>query len=301
MNKIYPELVYSNKYLINIGQHVFPTQKYHLLYKRLLKEKVFSKESFIEPNPISLEEALLVHTKEYIEKLINAKLTLDDMMRLELPYSKELVKASFICAGGTKLASMHALNEGVGIHIGGGFHHAFIDHGEGFCVLNDIAIAIKSLKVARLIKKVLVIDCDVHQGNGTAAIFSDDKDVFTFSMHQENNYPFPKMKSCLDIGLEDGTSDEAYNDLLTSNISNILNNFKPDLVIYAAGADTYANDQLGGLNLSIEGLKKRDEIVYNFAKLNMIPIAVVLAGGYAVLVEDTVTIHYNTVRIFSNK
>jgi acetoin utilization deacetylase AcuC-like enzyme len=218
-------------------------------------------------------------------------------LRLELPYSRELVYASLLCVDGSILASRFALEDRIGIHLGGGFHHAFPDHGEGFCVFNDIAIAIKHVKKNGLIKKAMVIDCDLHQGNGTAFIFSGDKDVFTFSIHQEDNYPFPKPAGSLDIGLEDGAGDGRYLEELDKNIPGIIENFEPELIIYVAGADPYKEDQIGGLGLTIEGLKKRDEFVFAAANKAKVPICVVLAGGYAVKKEDTAKIHYNTVKL----
>lgn len=193
------------------------------------------------------------------------------------------------------MTSQIALKEKIAIHLGGGFHHAFADRGCGFCVFNDIAIAVARLKYEGLIKRALIIDCDLHQGNGTAEIFRDDESVFTFSMHQENNYPLIKPPSDIDIGLADGTGDREYLKVLEENIPHIIAKFKPHLILYVAGSDPYKFDQLGGLALSIEGLKKRDEFIFTCAQNNLVPIAVVLAGGYAVDLQDTVQIHFNTV------
>jgi len=222
-------------------------------------------------------------------------LTDEEVFRLELPYSKDLVNVSLLCCGGTILASEIALEDRLGIHIGGGFHHAFPDHGEGFCVLNDIAVAVKCMIKTAHVKKALIVDCDLHHGNGTAAIFSNDSDVFTFSIHQENNYPFFKPNSKFDIGLRDRASDKEYLTGLYENIPKIISDFKPNFLMYVAGADPYKDDQIGGLALTKEGLKKRDEFIYNQAINYDIPIAVVLAGGYAFREEDTVDIHYNTI------
>lgn len=290
-----PKLVYSKDYYVDIGQHLFPTIKYRFIYERLINEGGFKPADFIEPSPASDEDILLVHTKEYIEKLKNGTLSPMEIFTLELPYSEDLVEASYLCAGGTILAARTALEGGIGIHIGGGFHHAFPDHGEGFCVFNDIAIGIRRMQKDKRIKRALVIDCDLHQGNGTAYIFAKDEDVFTFSIHQENNYPFIKPKSNLDIGLHDRTRDDEYMNNLKRHIPNIISDFKPDLIIYVAGADPYREDMIGNLALSIEGLKKRDRFVFETAKNFGVPIASVLAGGYAQDYNDTVQIHYNTI------
>lgn len=292
-----PKIVYSKYYYVDIGQHVFPTIKYRLIYQKLIRISGFSPHDFIEPDPASDGDLLLVHTKEYIEKLKNGTLSPAEMFTLELPYSEALVKSSYLCVGGTILASKIALEEGIGIHIGGGFHHAFPDHGEGFCVFNDIAIGVKRMQKDRRIKRAFIVDCDLHQGNGTAFIFSNDEDVFTFSIHQENNYPFFKPRSDLDIGLRDMARDDEYIDNLKRDIPKIVSDFKPDLIIYVAGADPYKGDMIGNLGLSIEGLKKRDRFVFETARSYGVPVVCVLAGGYAQDYNDTVKIHYNTIKI----
>lgn len=291
-------IIHSKKYQLDIGLHVFPTEKYHLTYEKLLKEG-YSPQDFVSPNVASDEDILLVHTKEYVNKLKTGTLSPLEILTMEVPYSKALVEASWICVGGTILSAQYALEDGVGLHIGGGFHHAFPDHGEGFCVLNDVAVAIRRLKKDGMITKALVIDCDLHHGNGTASIFAGDKDVFTFSIHQEYNYPAVKPPSNLDIGLEDGTGDDEYLGHLKRNIPKIIDEFRPEFIVYVAGADPYEHDQLGGLALTIEGLKERDRLVFGLARENKIPIASVLAGGYAVDVKDTVEIHVNTIKIGS--
>lgn len=293
-------IVYSEKYQVDIGPHIFPTLKYRLIYEKLLKEG-FSSQDFISPEAASDEDVLLVHTKEYVYKLKTGRLSAQEIFTMEVPYSKKLLEASWVCADGTILASQIALRDMVGLHVGGGFHHAFPDHGEGFCVLNDIAIAIKRLKKDGAVKKALVIDCDLHHGNGTAFVFADDKDVFTFSIHQEYNYPAVKPPSSLDIGLEDGAGDDEYLGHLKRHIPSIIGRFKPDFMIYVAGADPYEHDQLGGLALTKDGLKERDKLIFGLARKNRIPIASVLAGGYAVDVKDTVEIHANTIKIGAGK
>ncbi|MDI6704286.1 MAG: histone deacetylase [bacterium] len=271
--------------------------KYRMIYEQLLKEGVVNREDFLEPSEALDSEVLLVHDPQWVEKLKRGSLSNLEILTLEIPYSEELVKETWLCAGGTILTCKHALNDGICIHLGGGFHHAFPDHGEGFCLLNDIAIGIRKLCLDGDIERAMIIDCDLHQGNGTAYIFARDENVFTFSIHQENNYPAVKERSDLDIGLEDGTTDEEYLTLLSAHIPRIVESFRPELILYVAGADVYEDDQLGGLNLTMEGLKKRDELVIGEALQNKIPIACVLAGGYARKVEDTVNIHVNLVKV----
>jgi len=288
--------VYSPNYYADIGVHVFPMEKYRLLYDRLREESAESSD-FMEPEPASDEEIGLAHTEDYIHKLKTGTLSREEEMRLELSYSKELVDASWLGAGGSILSARTSLKGGWGMNLAGGFHHAFADHGEGFCVLNDIAIAIRVLFKERKIKKALVIDLDLHQGNGTADIFGNDKKVFTFSMHQENNYPFFKPPSNLDIGLPDGTSDSEYLDKLRNALKEVIDISRPDFITYLAGADPYMHDQLGGLALSLEGLRTRDEEVIKTAKEKGIAISAVLGGGYAFKIADTVEIHFNTAKI----
>lgn len=274
--------------------------KYKMIYDQLLKEGVVNREDFLEPREALDSEVLLVHTKEWVEKLKKGCLSNHEVLTLEIPYSEELVKEAWVCAGGTILTCKHALRDGICVHLGGGFHHAFPSYGEGFCVLNDIAIGVRKLRLDGDIKRAMVIDCDLHQGNGTAYIFADDKDTFTFSIHQENNYPEVKPKSDLDIGLEDGTTDEEYLDLLSAHIPKIIKSFQPELILYVAGADPYQDDQLGGLSLTMDGLKMRDELIIREALRNKISVACVLAGGYAWKVEDTVKIHVNLVKVAKN-
>lgn len=289
-------LVYSKDYAVDIGNHVFPTAKYNLIKERLLKESPFKDRiEFVTPKPASDEDILSVHEKAYLDKLKKATLTDEEIFKLELPYSKEVVGASLLCCGGTIVASEIALKARLGIHIGGGFHHAFPDHGEGFCVLNDIAVAVRHVMKMKLVKKAMVVDCDLHHGNGTAAIFSNDPNVFTFSIHQQNNYPFFKPHSNLDIGLRDRASDKEYLQAIYDNVPKMISDFHPSFLMYVAGADPYKDDRIGGLALTKDGLKKRDEFIFRQAINYSIPIAVVLAGGYAFSEADTVDIHYNTI------
>ena len=251
---------------------------------------------FVEPDLPGDDALFAAHTKEYIHKLRDAGLSAEEILTLELPYSRELVLSAELFCGGTVGALDSALKDGLGINLGGGFHHAFPDHGEGFCVLNDIAVAVKKVINKGMVKKALIVDCDLHQGNGTAQTFRDDSNVFTFSIHQENNYPFYKPKSDLDIGLRDRVRDREYIGHLERVIPTIISDFKPECIMYVAGADPYEHDQIGNLALTKGALKRRDYFVCDQAKNYGIPIAIVLAGGYSVCREDTVEIQFNTIK-----
>lgn len=286
---------YSDKYYSDIGRHVFPIKKYRLIKERLISEGVISESNILQPRPATKEELLLVHTPEYVEDLTQLHWTYRTS-RSELPLTQEIADAYILATGGTILASEKAFADGIAINLGGGFHHSFPDHAEGFCYINDIAVGIRKLKADRKIQKAAVIDCDVHQGNGTAVIFQADPDVFTFSIHQEHNYP-TKEVSDLDVGLDDFSDDATYLNHISQAVPEILDSFKPEFVSYIAGADPYRGDQLGGLSLSIEGLKRRDEIVIAACHQRKIPVVILLAGGYAIYTEDTVTIHCNTCKV----
>jgi acetoin utilization deacetylase AcuC-like enzyme len=313
------KLVYSDDYYLPIGSHVFPAEKYKRIHDRLLATGNAEPADFFTPRPASDQDVLLVHTPQYVEKLKTGTLNAREQLELEVPYSQDLVRAFWLAAGGSILAADHALNDGIAISIGGGFHHAFPSHGEGFCMIHDVAIAIRRMQRDDKIRSAMTVDCDVHQGNGTAAIFAGTRtaheplpsgvfgaapsktrtahagDVFTISLHQENNYPHSKPRSSIDIDLPDGIGDDDYLSWLDNALSSGLRQFTPDLLCYIAGADPYREDQLGGLSLTIDGLKKRDALVFRVAKARQIPVMVTLAGGYAQNVEDTVTIHCNTV------
>jgi acetoin utilization deacetylase AcuC-like enzyme len=290
-------LVYSERYDLNLGAHVFPSQKFRWLHDRFLRSRFATAEDFVEPSPASDEDILRVHTPEWVSGLRNGTISYHDILRLEIPYSQKMVEAFWMAAGGSILAARHALSKGVGFNVGGGFHHAFSGHGEGFCAINDIAVAVRSLQHEKLIAKAMVVDCDVHHGNGTAAIFAGDPSVFTLSIHQFNNYPAEKPPSSLDIHLPDGIADGEYLYRLSSPYRNALTAFQPELVVFVAGADPYMEDQLGELALTMDGLRERDRLVIWTALSQQIPVAIVLAGGYAQSVEDTVTIHANTAEI----
>jgi acetoin utilization deacetylase AcuC-like enzyme len=291
------KLIYTDDYFLPIGLHVFPAEKYRMVYERLLATGVAEKSDFLAPQPASAEDVRLVHTAEYVRKLTTGTLSPMEQMQLEIPYSVELVHAFWLSAGGSILAAEHALKDGVCLNIGGGFHHAFPDHGEGFCMIHDVAIAIRRMQKDGRIRKAMTVDCDVHHGNGTAAIFAADPSVFTLSIHQFNNYPTEKPPSSLDIHLADGVGDGEYLNRLGNGYRAALSMFHPELVLYLAGADPYFEDQLGGLSLTFEGLMERDRLVIRTAMTHRIPVAIVLAGGYAQNVEDTVTIHANTAAV----
>lgn len=288
--------MYSDRYEVDLGAHVFPTVKFRLVRERLLEEKFVAEKDFLPAPGASEEELLSVHTKSYLDKLDRGALSYQEILTLELPYSRALVEASRICAGGTILAAKFALKERASVHLGGGFHHAFSDHGEGFCVLNDVACAARFCQRQQKINRILILDCDLHQGNGNADIFRDSPDIFTFSIHQQNNYPAIKPPSDLDIGLDDGTGDDAYLQALEKNLPQTFKDFRPQLIFYIAGADPYVYDQLGGLSLTLDGLSRRDKFVFDLIKQNKAAVAVVFGGGYAREINDTVTIHYNTVK-----
>lgn len=299
-------VVYSPDYYINfraMSDHVFPIEKYRLVYQQLTAEETLTERDVAAPSPVSDEDVLLVHQEVYVRHLRRLAEQGLGFLTPDTPVTADILRAVWLATGGTILAARLALQRGVGVNLCGGFHHAFPEHGEGFCYINDVAIAIQTLRRDGLIERAAVIDCDLHQGNGTAAIFSDEPDVFTFSIHEENNYPYVKPASDIDLGLETGTGDEIYLRHLHAHLPLILENHRPDLVVYLAGADPYQHDQLGHLALTFDGLKQRDAAVLQCARERNVPVCIVLAGGYAYDIRDVVTIHCNTVRTakaFSN-
>jgi acetoin utilization deacetylase AcuC-like enzyme len=287
---------YTPRYYADIGEgHVFPIRKFELVCHRLLDEATLRAEDLFEPQPAALADVLLVHTDDYVTRLRAGALTDRELRRLGLPWSKALVRRSFLAASGTINAARFALAEGVGSNLAGGTHHAFADHGEGFCVLNDVAIAIRALRRDGLIERAAIVDLDVHQGNGTATIFADDPSVFTFSMHGAKNYPLFKARSSLDVELPDATGDEEYLRALAEHLPRVFAH-APDIIFYLGGADPYVGDKLGRLSLSIAGLRARDELVLRECRARGVPIATVMSGGYAAEISDTVEIHCNTIR-----
>ena len=289
------KIVYHPRYDLNLGAHVFPSQKFRLIAEELKSSGVADSGDFLEPQRANDEDLLRVHTPSWVHKLKTGTLSASEIMKLEVPYSAELVEAVWLAAGGSILAAQSALRDGFGCNLSGGFHHAYANHGEGFCAIHDVAVAIRRLQADAQIKKALVVDTDVHHGNGTASIFADDASVFTISIHQENNYPAHKPPSDVDLNMRDGAGNDEYLAALIPTVQRCLDNFKPDLVFYVGGADPYAEDQLGGLKLTLEGLKRRDREVFEAARSRNIPVATALAGGYARRVEDTVAIHVNTI------
>jgi len=289
------KLIYHERYDLNLGAHVFPSQKFRLVHDKLLNDGIAEVDDFLRPEPASDADMLRVHTKDWVEKLKTGTLTASDVMKLEVPYSPELVRAFWLAAGGTIVAGESALRDGFACNLGGGFHHAYPGHGEGFCAIHDVAVAIRTLQARKEIDRAMVVDTDVHHGNGTAAIFADDPSVFTLSIHQWNNYPAYKPHSSLDINLEDGVADEEYLKALIPAVKESIGSFRPNMLFYMGGADPYREDQLGGLDLSMEGLQKRDAGVFGIARESNIPVVTTQAGGYARRIEDTVQIHVNTV------
>lgn len=270
--------------------------KYRLVRDRLLAEGSITPEHLTEPPLANDEDILLVHHEDYWFRCVRGELTPHEIRRIGFPWSEALVRRSRASTQGTILAAKAALTAGVASNLAGGTHHAYADHGEGYCVLNDIAIAARVLQRDGLAERVAVIDCDVHQGNGTAAIFQNDPSVFTFSIHGEKNFPARKEQSRLDVHLPNGVSDEEYMAILRQHVSKILDDFEPDFVFYQAGVDPFERDRLGKLKLTLEGLKRRDEFVIGACVERELPIVTTMGGGYGKDINDTVEAHCNTVR-----
>lgn len=289
-------LLFHPAFTVDLGPHVFPAQKYRLVRDRLLETGLADHGDFVTPRPASDEDVLRVHTSEYVRKVKCGDLTAHERATLEVPWSRELVEAAWLAAGASIEAARRARADGCAFAISGGFHHAFPDHGEGFCLVHDVAIATRALRASGEIGRVAIVDLDVHHGNGTAAIFAGDPDTFTVSLHQERNYPAVKPPSSVDVGLEDGTTDADYLEALERVLPRALA-AAPELLWYLAGADPYEHDLLGGLALTVEGLRARDRMVFAAARRAGVPVAVTLAGGYAERSSDTVTIHANTVAV----
>jgi acetoin utilization deacetylase AcuC-like enzyme len=292
------QVIYSPRYCIDIGLHVFATSKYRLVYECLLATGVIRPSDVIEPIPATWDELALVHTADYLRKMRTGALTVDEAARLELPFSADMVEGFRLVVGGTVAAARLACGPRQGcspvvLHLGGGLHHAFPDHGEGFCIFNDTAVAVRAVQ-SEGVQRVAIVDLDVHHGNGTAFIFQSDPTVFTFSMHQQENYPYWKPASSLDIGLPDGAGDARFLDELGRGLQEVAAS-SPACVFYLAGADPYEDDQLGGLRMSREGLRLRDRMVFRMCRSLDVPVVVTLAGGYARRLEDTVAIHAATI------
>ena len=291
------QVFYTPRYYADIGDgHVFPIRKFELVRNQLLAEGTLDLSEIVEPTPATLDEVLLVHTEDYVSRLCNGTLTPKEIRRLGLPWSESLVRRSFYATGGTLAASQVALVDGYGSNLAGGTHHSFADRGEGFCVLNDVAVAIRVLRDRNLVRRAAIVDCDVHQGNGTATIFAGDADTFTFSVHSANNYPLFKAISTLDVELPDGTGDDEYLDCLAFHLPKVFAH-DPEIVFYLAGADPYVGDKLGRLALSIDGLRRRDACVLRECYEREVPVVTVMSGGYGKEINDTIEIHCNTIRM----
>ncbi len=278
-------------------EHRFPMPKYGHLRERVITEGVLKPENLVVPEAATDEQILRAHDAEYLEKVKNGTLSKQEIRRIGFPWSPGMVERSRRSSGATIAACRAALEEGIAVNLAGGTHHAFRDHGEGYCVFNDSAIAARALQAEGKVRRVVVLDCDVHQGNGTAAILAGDSSIFTFSIHGAKNYPFRKERSDLDIELEDGAEDRVYLDMVEEGVQRALALAQADLAIYLAGADPYRDDRLGRLKVSMEGLAARDRLVLGLCKEQRLPTAITMAGGYARQVDDIVTIHLQTVRI----
>ena len=293
---------YSDHFVLPLPDgHKFPMAKYAGLRERVLAEGVIAAADLHEAPAAAWEDLRLVHDASYVEAVAAGALSREAQRRIGFPWSPQMVERSRRSVGATIAASQAALDEGVAANLAGGTHHGFADHGEGFCVFNDVAVAARVLQRNLQARRITVVDLDVHQGNGTAAIFAGDESVFTFSMHGDKNFPFRKETSDLDVALPDGTGDADYLELLHANLDGVLNAHRPDFVFYLAGADPYEGDRLGRLKLTIAGLRTRDEMVFDACRRRNLPVAVTMSGGYATDINAIVTIHTNTIRIAASK
>jgi acetoin utilization deacetylase AcuC-like enzyme len=288
----------SAHYVIDLPEgHRFPIAKYGLLRDAVLAEGVVDPSAMHDPARAPLADVQRVHDADYITRLLRGTMPAAEQRALGFPWSEGLVERSFRASGGTLEAAEHASSAGIAMNLAGGTHHAFSTHGEGFCVLNDVAIAVRALRARGRIRRAAVVDLDVHQGNGTHAIFAGDDDTFTFSMHGRRNYPFRKVAGRLDVELEDGTGDTEYLEKLAEALPGVLAAARPDMVFYLAGADPHEGDTLGRLKLSFEGLMRRDALVLEAARAVGVPVTIAIAGGYGADIRDTVRVHVNTAKV----
>ena len=288
---------YSDHFVLPLPEgHKFPMAKYSRLRERILADGVVSADDLHEAPLAAIEDLRLVHEAGYVDAVLNGTVAPDIQRRIGFPWSPQMVERSRRSVGATIAAAQAALDDGVAANLAGGTHHAFADRGEGFCVFNDVAVAARVLQRDQLARRIAIVDLDVHQGNGTAAIFNGDTSVFTFSMHGDKNFPFKKESSDLDVPLADGTGDDEYLSLLQRHLPEVLNRHQPDFVFYLAGADPFEGDRLGRLKMTIEGLRRRDEIVMDACTKARLPAAISMSGGYANDVDAIVTIHTNTIR-----
>ena len=277
--------------------HRFPMAKYALLRDRVLAEGIVPPGQMHDPGRVAVEDLLLVHTREYVDKVTTGTLSQAEQRRIGLPWSETFVERAYRVVRGTCEAAEAALDRGVAFNLAGGTHHAFPDHGEGFCTFNDVGVAVRRLQRRGLVRRAAVVDLDVHQGNGTHAVFANDPTVFTFSMHGAKNFPFHKVPGTLDVELPDGTGDDAYLALLAEHLPRVLHAARPELVVYLAGADPHEHDRLGRLKLTFDGLRRRDWMVLESCREVGLPVCVTIAGGYGRHVRETVEVHLNTVRL----
>ncbi|MBX2916743.1 MAG: histone deacetylase [Cyclobacteriaceae bacterium] len=292
------KVAWSAEYVLPLPpNHRFPMSKYEVLPQQLLHEGTINESNLFAPEPVENELILLTHAEDYWNKLRNLQLTSREIRRTGFPLTRELIEREVRIANGTVQCTRYALQYGIAMNIAGGTHHAFTNKGEGFCLLNDMAIAANYLLHQKLVSKILIVDLDVHQGNGTAQIFRNDDRVFTFSMHGANNYPLIKEQSDLDIGLKDFTADDFYLTTLKANLNNLIDRVQPEFIFYQAGVDILETDKLGRLSVSREGCKQRDRLVLEAAKHNHIPIVVSMGGGYSPLFRDIIEAHANTYRL----
>jgi acetoin utilization deacetylase AcuC-like enzyme len=286
----------SSRFTIDLPPgHRFPIAKYAMIRQGVIASGAISRNDVQEPDRVERWALELVHTRAYVDGIMDGTIAPAQTRRVGFPWSEQLRERSLRTVQGTIEAARDALEGGAGLNLAGGTHHAFPAHGEGFCVFNDVAVAIRVLQREGRLRRVAVLDLDVHQGNGTAAIFADDRDVFTFSMHGAKNYPFHKERSSLDLELPDGTDDPSYLSLLAPHLDDVLQAARPDIAFYLAGADPYRGDRFGRLALSFDGLRDRDALVLNGCSRRGIPMVLTMAGGYAQVLEDVITIHCNTV------
>jgi acetoin utilization deacetylase AcuC-like enzyme len=292
------DLFYADHFVLPLPEgHRFPMAKYHLLRQRVIESRLVDPERLIIPPAATAAELGLVHHPDYLDKVFNGYLNEREIRRIGFPWSEQMVERARRSVGGTIAACRSALADGVAANLAGGTHHAYPDHGEGYCVFNDVAVAARVMQQEGRLKKVVILDCDVHQGNGTAAIFQGDDSVFTFSIHGSKNFPFHKEASSLDIALPDGTGDEAYLQALEHGLGEAIEQSAAELAIYVSGADPFLGDRLGRLELSKDGLAQRDRLVLSSCWQAGLPVAITMAGGYSKDVNDTVDIHFKTLQI----
>jgi len=289
---------YSDHFVLSLPEgHKFPMAKYSRLRERILADGIVPPQDLHEAPLATIADLRLVHTTEYVDAVMTGTVAHEIQRRIGFPWSPQMVERSRRSVGATIAASRAALDDGVAANLAGGTHHAFADRGEGFCVFNDVAVAARVLQRHQLARRIAIVDLDVHQGNGTAGIFSGDASVFTFSMHGDKNFPFKKEVGDLDVALADGTGDDEYLSLLQAHLHDVLNHHRPDFVFYLAGADPFEGDRLGRLKMTIDGLKRRDEIVMEACTRARLPVAITMSGGYANDIDAIVTIHANTIRV----